>query len=76
MLSTSDFSLFRLLARLVIWFLISSICKFWLDIFYELSVINSVLEWASSNAALADFLFPELSSGVLGVDPSYVFQRR
>ena len=75
-LSTSDFSLLRLVERLVIWLLISSIYKSWLDIFFELSVINSVLEWTSSNAALADFLFPELSSGVLGVDSSYVFQQR
>ena len=75
-LSTSDFSLLRLVERLVIWLLISYIYKSWLDIFFELSVINSVLEWTSSNAALADFLFPELSSGVLGVDSSYVFQQR
>ena len=46
--------LFRLVVRLVIWLLISSIWKSWFDIFSELSVIHSVLEWASSNAALAD----------------------
>ena len=45
---------FRLVVRLVIWLLVSSVWKSWFDIFSELSVIHSVLEWASSNAALAD----------------------
>ena len=51
--SGSDFISFRLVVRLVIWLLISSIWKSWFDIFSELSVINAVLEWEISNVALA-----------------------